>query len=494
MSSLLGLLQVVAVETRGVTGIPVLDQILAPVLVYTPRIVGALVMLIVAYIAAYIVSFLVRKGLQAVGIENRLATPSNPHSGRHLISTLASVAFYVVFLLFMPAILDALGLQNVFSPLQVMIANILGFLPNLLGAALIFVIGFLLAGILRQVVTGLLEGLGANQFAARVGLGQTFGAAGLAGLIGTILYVLVLIPVITAALNALNLPNISQPISNMLNRILEALPNIFGAALILVIAYFIGKIVSNLVANVLAGVGFDRIPAALGLGNFGAGAPTTTTTTVNNVSTGGATSGSVADATNDFGTGVRNFGANAVNDLNSVTSSSPNPRTASGLVGNLVLISIMLFAVIEAAHILNFTLIADLARDLTAFGANLITGLIIFAVGLYLSQLAARFIQQSGVSNAGTLANVARAAILIFTGAIALSRMGLAEGIVNLAFGLTLGAIAVAAAIAFGIGGQDFARRVLSRYSGSFESTASSVAQKSNQPNTIINPTTGGTL
>ena len=63
------------------------------------------------------------------------------------------------------------------------------------------------------------------------------------------------------------------------------------------------------------------------------------------------------------------------------------------------------------------------------------------------------------------LATVARVAIIVLAGAMGLQRMGLADEIVNLAFGLTLGAIAVAAAIAFGIGGRDAAKRVIDGYS-----------------------------
>lgn len=83
----------------------------------------------------------------------------------------------------------------------------------------------------------------------------------------------------------------------------------------------------------------------------------------------------------------------------------------------------------------------------------------IFGVGLYLANLAARAIASSGAANAGLLAPIARVAIITFTGAMALRQMGLANEIVNLAFGLVLGAIAVAAAIAFGFGAREAAGR-----------------------------------
>ncbi len=62
------------------------------------------------------------------------------------------------------------------------------------------------------------------------------------------------------------------------------------------------------------------------------------------------------------------------------------------------------------------------------------------------------------------MALAARVAILGFVGAIALGQMGLANAIINLAFGLTLGAIAIAAAIAFGFGGREVAKAQLEQF------------------------------
>lgn len=78
---------------------------------------------------------------------------------------------------------------------------------------------------------------------------------------------------------------------------------------------------------------------------------------------------------------------------------------------------------------------------------------------LYLADLAARAIRTSGAANAGLLATAARVAIFVLTGAMALRQIGLANEIVNLAFGLLVGAIAVALAIAFGLGSREIAGR-----------------------------------
>jgi uncharacterized membrane protein YedE/YeeE len=80
---------------------------------------------------------------------------------------------------------------------------------------------------------------------------------------------------------------------------------------------------------------------------------------------------------------------------------------------------------------------------------------------LYLANLAEETIRSSGVRNSSILATFARYAILLLALTMALRQMGVAEDIITLAFGLLLGSVAVAAAIAFGWGGRELAQRQL---------------------------------
>jgi hypothetical protein len=145
-------------------------------------------------------------------------------------------------------------------------------------------------------------------------------------------------------------------------------------------------------------------------------------------------------------------------------------RTPSEVVGYLVLVAVMLFAGIEALNLLNFELLAEGLAQLTAFAGQVILGLIIFAFGLYFANLAATTIRSTGTAQSGLLAVAARVAILVLAGAMALRQMGLANEIVNMAFGLILGAIAVAVALAFGLGGREVAARQLEGWIESLKS------------------------
>ena len=389
-----------------------LDKFRESFSVYAPRVIFALLLLLAAWVVASILRAVTQRGLRALKVDEKLSTAEDTSSGQTIVKTLSDVVYWIVFLCFIPAILGVLGLNGILAPVQTMMNNILGFLPNVLAAVLIFVIGSLIARILRQIVTSLLVAVGANRLAEKAGIESVAGTNGVSGIIGTIVYALVLLGVLSAALSVLSIEAISNPINNVINGITNAIPNIFGAAIIVVIAFMIGRVVAGIVTNILTGIGFNSIPKALGFSKMPV----------------------------------------------------EGERTASSFVGQLSFLAIMFFAVTAAANLLGFERVSEIVQELTVFGGHLLTGVIIFGVGLYLANLAARLVSESEVTNAGTLATVARVAILIFTGAMALRQMGLADDIVNLAFGLSLGTLAVSAAIAFGVGGIDFAKRVLSRF------------------------------
>jgi len=88
-----------------------------------------------------------------------------------------------------------------------------------------------------------------------------------------------------------------------------------------------------------------------------------------------------------------------------------------------------------------------------------VMGGIIFGLGLYLANLARSVILSTAGAEAIWLSHAARFAIIVLTTAMGLRQMGIAPDIVNIAFGILLGAIAVSVALAFGLGSRDVAAR-----------------------------------
>ena len=245
-----------------------LSKFLNQVFEYAPRLIGPAILLVVAWVAANVLRLIVRRALRAANLDQRLETEVGVQQteGVSISHTLGDAIYWLTFLLFLPAILSALDLGGLLEPVQGMVDEILTYLPNLLAAGMILVIGWLVARILQRIVTNLLVAISADKLSEQVGLSKALGQQRLSGLVGLIVYILVLIPVLIGSLNALALDAITRPASEMLNTILTAIPAVFAAALVLAVAYFVGRVVAGLITNVLAGIGFDSILSKLGLG------------------------------------------------------------------------------------------------------------------------------------------------------------------------------------------------------------------------------------
>jgi hypothetical protein len=400
-------------QTLGLTVVTEpLNRLLGEIMQFAPRVGGAAALLIAAWIIGTVLRLAVTRILQASNFEERLGSAAALDSERRvsISKTLGDAVYWLIFLLFLPAVLDTLALQGLLQPVQSMMDQVLSFLPNLFAAGLIAGVGWFIARILQQITTNLLAALGMDQLSENIGLTAVLGKQRLSSVVGLVVYILILIPVLVAGLNALQLDAITQPASNMLDAILAAIPLVFAAALLLVIAYVVGKVVGGLIANLLGSVGFDRVLTIFGVTD--------------------------EDAT-----------------------SSP-----SVVAGSLVQVAILLFASVEASRLLGFAVLADLVAQFLVFASQVVLGLVIFAVGMYLANLACRVIESSGNDQAKLLSMAARISIMVLAGTMALSQMNLASDIINLAFGIVLGAVALSLALAFGIGGRETAARQLEEW------------------------------
>ena len=396
-----------------------INRLLNQVFEFIPRVAGAAVLLVIALVVAKVLNMIVLKGLGAANIDERFGRKEEAEGKAvSLSNSIADAVYWLVLLLFLPAVLGALSLQGILSPVQAMFNKLLGFLPNIISAGVLFLVGWFVARIVRQILTNLLAAVGADSLGEKAGLSQVLGEQKLSGLVGLIVYIFILIPIAIAALNTLELESITTPASNMLNMILATLPRLFAAVVLLGIAYAAGKMVAGLIRSLLEGIGFNNILARLGLGK-----------------------------------------------------ETPEGKwTPSAVVGSVVLLAILFFASLEASRLLGFEVVATLVSEFIVFAGHILTGLAIFAVGLALANAVSGALTATGTTQSDFLGIAAKVAIIVLTGAMALGQMGLANEIINLAFGLLLGAVAIAVAIAFGIGGRDIAAAELEKWVRSLKS------------------------
>jgi len=138
---------------------------------YLPSLVGAGILLLIAWLVATALKFLVQKAVSLTKLDERLSKYGALEEGEKVTfgQSLASAVFWLVFLLFLPAVFSALGIAEIAIPLQGVFDDILGVIPDLLAAGIVFLIGWFIARILFQVITNLLKAIKTDQFGYRVG-------------------------------------------------------------------------------------------------------------------------------------------------------------------------------------------------------------------------------------------------------------------------------------------------------------------------------------
>jgi hypothetical protein len=137
--------------------------------------------------------------------------------------------------------------------------------------------------------------------------------------------------------------------------------------------------------------------------------------------------------------------------------------TPSKIVAQIAFAAIMIFAAVEAARLLQFAEISNILGEILALGGQVIFGGIIITAGVVIAQLLSKTIDRSTGGADGFASVIVKWATIALSVAIGLRFMGLANDIITLAFGLILGSAAVAAALAFGIGGRQQAAKWLER-------------------------------
>ena len=409
------------------------SNMVSRVLAFIPNLLAAVAVGFIGWILA---------GLVKAGLTNVLARTemdeklSNEVGVGSLSSNIGEIFYWLVLLLFLPIVLSILGLTGLLIPVQNMVNEAVAYLPNLLIAGVIIFVGYILAKIVRGIVEGLSNSLGLQTQAEKIGL---FKNSNVSKFLGSFVFAIIIITVLIVAFEALGIEAISQPATAMLNQIMYAIPQIIAAGLILIVAYVVSRFVGRLVAELVSGAGVDEIPMKLDVQRF--------------------------------------LGQTRVSDI----------------IGCLIVFFTMLFAVSEAADRLGLEQISVLIAMFIQFGASILLGAVILVVGFWLANVVANVIQRGEYNSSRWLGNLVRILIMGLVIAMGLRAMGIADSIVNLAFGLTLGSVAVAFALAFGLGGRQPAERLLSDLLDKAKTEAkhpNPLRQNEMTPNNPVSPAT----
>src|ERR671933_51501 len=212
-----------------------------------------------------------------------------------------------------------------------------------------------------------------------------------------------------------------QPLQDALSAFLSYVPVLIGAIIILIVGYLIAKALQAIVGRVLEGIGFDRWMERGGIKQFFDRADT--------------------------------------------------QHTPHSILGRLVFWFVFIIAITMATDALGIPQVSAVLAQLIAYIPNIIAAILILILAALLANFLSSIVR--GATGSGLLADIARYAIIVYAVFAALTQLGVAVELTAPTFLIVLGAVALAAAIAFGIGGREVARDILEQaYNRSDEATS----------------------
>src|ERR671926_549488 len=202
-----------------------------------------------------------------------------------------------------------------------------------------------------------------------------------------------------------------ESLRNALDVFLEYVPQLLGAILILIIGYIIAKILQAVVARVLQAIGFDRWMEHGGIKQFFDRAQTR--------------------------------------------------ETPATVLGRLVFWFVFIIAITMAADALGIQQVSQVLAQLIAYIPSIIAAILILILAALLANFLAGIVR--GATGSDLLASIARYAIIVYAVFAALTQLGIAVQLTANTFLILLGAVALAAALAFGFGAQNVARDLVEK-------------------------------
>ncbi len=191
------------------------------------------------------------------------------------------------------------------------------------------------------------------------------------------------------------------------------IPSLFAGVLILLVGYVVAKVLASVTRALLSRIGYDRFLAKIGLVD------------------------------------------------------SSESRVGTRWTGSAVYALVMLAAVMQAARAWNLQMVASGVAALIAYIPHLIGAAVIFAAALYFGDwVRGRMARGEGarLGQKPLVASAVRAAVLALGAFMALRELQIAPEIVTIAFTITLAAIALAAALAFGLGSRNVAGQMTQQW------------------------------
>ena len=196
---------------------------------------------------------------------------------------------------------------------------------------------------------------------------------------------------------------------------LGAIPKVIGFAVIIIIGWLIASAFASVVATVLRAVRFNDLARRGGFASF-----------------------------------VEKMGVR---------------QDSAGFIANISKWFIRLIVLISAFDELGLPAVSQVLQSLLLWLPNLVVALVVLVIGGLAANALAGLIRgataESGLGNPDLMATIARVAVWAFAIVVAVNQIGIATTLINTLFMATVGAVALALGLAFGLGGRDTAAQIV---------------------------------
>ena len=286
------------------------------------------------------------------------------------------------------------------------IADGIAYLPTVVGALVILIVGYILGRIVGGTVTRVVRRLGIDRFTEGTALGE--GGDAIPRILGKLVKYYIYFVALLAAANVLNITELSD----LLAELGAYLPVILGALVVLIVGFIAGRVIGDIVTGIVGDFGIEALLAETPLERL-------------------------ADEAGEFGR----------------------------LVGKLVTYYVYLLTLLAVADILAVSALSEFLNVLAGYVPALVGGLVVLLVGIWVAERVGRLVSESDESRLASLAGLAvRVLIYYITVTIALSAIGfdttvltnLFTAFVVAFFGTLALALAIGVGVAVGLGGQDY--------------------------------------
>ena len=371
-----------------------------------PKVVWAVLLLIVAWIAASICRNIVKKLMKRFFEKNSATTPLEVKaSSGNTIDIIGNLVFAVIFFLFLPGALDQLGMYSVTEPITSTVTKFLGFVPNIIAAIILIAFGVFLAKLIAQIVNTLLKKTKFDTLQEKVNITPKEGSA-FSDIVSKIVYALILVVFVVAGVQVLGISSISEPATEMVGVIFNFIPALFAAIILVVFGVFLGRITGGLVQSILAGTGIDKF------------------------------------------------------SKETYQNKNENATPASKIIGSVVTVVIDIIFVVSGVKILGIDVLTEVGNVIIGYMPSVLAACLVLLAAWAASVWVQKAIQKV-YPNAESIALGARVVIMVLAGFMAINQLGISQEIIKVLFTCICVAVAAAFALAFGLGGKDWAKKKL---------------------------------